>query len=151
MPRLFCWHKLEKKVMKLPNMQLSVFQRIAFSDLNTMRLAQNFIRENGLPEAADQNEMAAKLAQIVRDKGETVVSAFVSIHPDADLILRNQPKPQKKYADDAAEVPPAMKPAQQQQQPAMAAIETHLPLILTVLTIFTIGAIAVSSSSKSKN
>jgi hypothetical protein len=128
-------------------MQLSVFQRIAFSDLNTMRLAQQFIRDNGLPEAADQNEMAMKLAQVVRDGGEKVVPAFVQLHPDAALIIANQPKPQKKYADDAVqEKTPA--PVQQQQPTAMAQIESHLPLILTVLTIFTIGAITISSKPK---
>lgn len=62
---------------------LNVFERIAFSDLNTIKKAQAFLQRHGVPRAANQKELAVKLAEVVEHLGDAVATELLKIHPDA--------------------------------------------------------------------
>lgn len=87
---------MKKVARKNPNnlIELSVFERIAYSNLDTIRKAQSFLQKNGLPKASDQQDLAMRLAEAVDYLGEGSVPEVLALHPDAHLFTP-EPKPEK--------------------------------------------------------
>lgn len=69
--------------------ELNIFQRIAFSDLDTYRKCQRFLQKHGYVQAINQHDLADLLGIAVHEGGEGIVPEFLSLHPDADCF-KNQ-------------------------------------------------------------
>lgn len=79
--------------------ELSFFDRIAFSNLDTIRKAQSFLQKNGLPKATDQQDLALRLAEAVDYLGEGSIPEILSLHPDAHLFQTDQEEKPKQLED----------------------------------------------------
>lgn len=122
--------------------ELSVFERIAFSDLDTIRRAQSFLQKNGFEKASNQQDLAYKLAQAVDYLGEGSAPEFLSLHPDAHLFKSEEKTEVEQLedcgctGDDGTKTPAPKLQAPQQPEGLMARfnqqsmIQEYTPIIL---------------------
>jgi hypothetical protein len=149
-----------KKQKKL--IELSVFERIAYSNLDTIRKAQSFLQKNGLPKATDQQDLAMRLAEAVDYLGEGSVPEVLSLHPDAHLFKEEEKSQQEQQLDDCgcavsdngiqAPISPVKKQLElpsQQRFSQQSTVQEYTPIILiTGFLCVTITALSLSLSNR---
>lgn len=62
--------------------EMNIFDRIAFSDLETIRKAQAFLNKWRIKKATNQQDLSDKLAFCIEEYGEAIIPEFLELHPD---------------------------------------------------------------------
>lgn len=68
---------------------MTLYQRIANGTSDTIQKAQDFLVKHGQLKATTTQELAYKLATVVSEKGEIVLSELAKLHPDHEFIIAN--------------------------------------------------------------